>query len=132
MRVADEKKFASGTLAEQEAEKAAGDSHHSNTVDLTGDFDIGDFDFSNDIIILDDAPGQRALIHHIQRVLSRLRNLTSLRADARPLRVNSMTKPRPPPIKASKPSVVFSWTCPTWILIGRLSYLQCGRLTHAQ
>jgi len=35
MRAADEKRCASGTLAQQEAEKAARDSHHSDAIDLT-------------------------------------------------------------------------------------------------
>jgi len=35
MRAADEKKCASGTLAQQEAEKAARDSHHNDAIDLT-------------------------------------------------------------------------------------------------
>jgi len=42
MQAADEKRFASGTLA-QEAEKAARDGHHSDAIDLTGDFDYWRF-----------------------------------------------------------------------------------------
>jgi len=56
MRAADEKRCASGTRAQQEAEKAGRTSHHSDAIDLTGDFDVGDFDFGDDLIILDDEP----------------------------------------------------------------------------
>jgi len=36
-----------GTLAQQEAERAARDSHHNNAIDLTGDdFDTYDFDWA--------------------------------------------------------------------------------------
>jgi len=56
MQAADEMRCAPRTLAQQEAEKAARDSHHSDVIDLTGDFDIGEFDFGDDLIILDDEP----------------------------------------------------------------------------
>jgi len=61
MRAADEKKCASGTLAQQEAEKAARDSHHNDAIDLTGDFDIDNLDFSDDgiAIVSDDGPSTR-------------------------------------------------------------------------
>ena len=41
---------------QQEAEKVAHDSHHSNTINLICDFNIDNLDFSDDLTILDDAP----------------------------------------------------------------------------
>ena len=84
MRATDEKRCASGTIAHQEAEKAARDSHHSNAIELTSDSDFSDFDFSDNLIILYDAPlGRKVLILHNQLVPSRLCNPTSPRALSR-------------------------------------------------
>jgi len=56
MWVADEKRCASGTQAQQETEKAGRDSHHGDAIGFTGDFDIGDLDVRDNLIILDDEP----------------------------------------------------------------------------
>ena len=52
----DEKRCASRTLAQQEVKKAGRDSHHSDAIDLTSNINIGNFDFGDDLIILDDKP----------------------------------------------------------------------------
>ncbi|KAI9464941.1 WLM domain-containing protein [Lactarius psammicola] len=114
MRAADEKKCASGTLAQQEAERAARDSHHNNAIDLTSNgFDINDLDFSDDIAILrDDGPPDAGSGSVTTR---------------RPPDIKSSTKPRPPPVNnASRPAAGSSWTCPTCTLINGPHALQCG------
>ena len=147
MRAADEKICGSGTLAQQEAEKAARDSHHNDAIDLTGDSDIGDFDFSDDLIIFDDVPSGSKGPHSSQSTgsqpPSQPNQPTGSRPGAsqpRPPGVNVLTKPRPPPIKkASKPPTGSPWTCPTCTLINQLLALQCDAClaprppqTHAQ
>jgi hypothetical protein len=129
MRAADEKKCASGTRAQQEADKAARDSHHSNAIDLTGDFD-----FSEDLIILDDdlsgstsssasRPADPPPSSHRKQPL-RSQSEVIQRA---PPSVNVLTKPRPPPPinNASKPLAEPPWTCPSCTLINQSLALQC-------
>jgi cell division protein FtsN len=122
MRAADEKRCASGTLAQQEAEKAARDSHHSNAIDLT------DFDFGDDLIILDDGPSGSTDPHASRSTGSQPSSGSQSGAiQRRPPGVNVLTKPRPPPVnKASKPSAGPPWTCPTCTLINEALALQCG------
>lgn len=128
MRAADEKKCASGAEAQQEADKAARDSHHSNASDLTGDFD-----FSEDLIILDDG-----LSGSTSPSASRPANPQSSSHRKQPLRsqsavtqrtppgVNVLNKPRPPPVNnASKPLAESPWTCPSCTLINQPLALQC-------
>jgi hypothetical protein len=97
MRAADEKKCASGARAQEEADKAARDSHHSNAIDLTGDFD-----FSEDLIILDDGlsgstspsaprPADPQPSSHRKQPL-RSQSAVTQRT---PPSVNVLTKPRP-------------------------------------
>jgi len=77
-----------GTLAQQEAERAARDSHHNNAIDLTGDdFDTYDFDLGDDVEIVGDGPSTSG--PHASRPGSSLasRNLLSGSAPA--------TTPRP-------------------------------------
>ena len=127
-RAADEKRCASGTLAQEEAEKAARDSHHSDAIDLTGDFDIGEFDFGDDLIILDD--------ERSGSTGPRVSNSTNFQSSGSrpganqhaPPGVNVLTKPRPPPIKrATRPTAdsKSQWTCPTCTLINQPLALQC-------
>ncbi|KAH9038391.1 WLM-domain-containing protein [Lactarius pseudohatsudake] len=114
MRAADEKKCASGTLAQQEAEKAARDSHHNNAIDLTGDFD--DLDFSDDdiTIVSDDGPATRGPHASRRTDPSSSGPVTTRRAPD----INASTKPRPPLVNnASRPATGSSWTCPTCTLI---------------
>ena len=128
MRVADEKKCVSGTLAQEEADKAARDSHHSDATDLTSDFD-----FSDDLIILDDGPSgsMRPQASRPQPPSHRnppLRSQSESTATQRttPPGVNVLTKPRPPPVNnASKPSAGSTWTCSACTLINQSSALQC-------
>ncbi|KAH9065258.1 WLM domain-containing protein [Lactarius vividus] len=118
MRAADEKKCASGTLAQQEAEKAARDSHHNNAIDLTGDFDIDDLNFSDDdiAIVSEDGPST----HRTDPASSR--PVTTHGAPD----IKVSTKPQPPPVNnASRPVTGSSWTCPTCTLINDLHVLQC-------
>jgi len=104
MRAADEKRCASGTLAQQEAEKAAGDSHHTNAIDLTGELDVGNFDFGDDLIILDDEPSGSTGPRASNSTDSQLSSSRPGANQHRPPGVNVLTKPRPPPIKkATKP-----------------------------
>ena len=126
MRAVDEKKCASGTWAEQEAEKAARDSHHNNAIDLTNDFDAEVFDFGDEIVILDERPSSRS--HPADPQSSSHNQPSSSRPGARqpPPNVNTSTRPQPPPINsASKPSAGSSWTCPTCTLINKPLALQC-------
>lgn len=128
MRAADEKKCASGTWAQQEADKAARDSHHSNANDLTGDFD-----FSDDLIILDDdllrstgpsasRPTDPQPSSHRKQPL-RSQSAVTQRT---PPNVNVLTKPRPPPLNnASKPLAESTWTCRSCTLINQPLALQC-------
>ena len=128
MRAADEKKCASGALAQQEADKAARDSHHSDASELTGDFD-----FSEDLIILDDdlsgstgpstsRPADPQPSSHRKQPL-RSQSAVTQRT---PPGVNVLNKPRPPPVNnASKPLAEPSWTCPSCTLINRPLALQC-------
>jgi len=124
MRAADEKKCASGTLAQQEADRAARDSHHNDAVDLTGmdDFDIDDIDFGDDIAIVSDAP-------HASRPTEPSRDLSSgsgPMTTRRPPDINASTRPQPPPVNnASRPAAGSSWTCPTCTLINGPLALQC-------
>jgi len=105
MRAADKKRCASGTLAQQEAEKAAGDSHHTNAIDLTGEFDVGDFDFGDDLIILDDEPSGSTGHRASNSTDSQPSSSRPGANQHRPPGVNVLTKPRPPPIKkATKPT----------------------------
>lgn len=114
MRAADEKKCASGTLAQQEADKAARDSQHSNAIDLTDDFDFGD-----DPIVLDDGPSGSSHRNRPLRSQSAVIQHT-------PPEVNASTRPRPPPVNnASKPSARSPWTCSTCTLINQPLALQC-------
>ena len=128
MRAADEKKCASGALAQQEADKAARDSHHSNARDLTGDFD-----FSEDLIILDDGPSgstspnpsRPADPQPSSRREPPLRSQTAV-TQRSPPSVNVLTRPRPPPINnASKPLAESTWTCTSCTLINQAFARQC-------
>ncbi|KAH8998403.1 WLM-domain-containing protein [Lactarius akahatsu] len=125
MRAADEKKCASGTLAQQEAEKAARDSHHNNAIDLTGDFDIDELDFSDDgiVIVSDDGPSTRGPHASRRADPSSSGPVTTRRAPD----INASTKPQPPLVNnASRPATGSSWTCPTCTLINGSHALQCG------
>jgi len=128
MRAADEKRCASGTLAQQEAEKAVRDSHHSDAIDLTGDFDNGEFDFGEDLIILDDEPSGSTGPRASNSTGSQPSGSRPGANQHRPPGVNVLTKPRPPPIKkATKPTAGSEspWTCPTCTLINEPLALQC-------
>ena len=127
MRAADEKKCASGARAQQEADKAARDSHHSNAIDLTGDFD-----FSEDLIILDDdlsgstshSTSPRADPQPSSHRKQPLRSQSEVTRGTPP--VNVLTKPRPPSINnASKPLAAPPWTCSSCTLINQPPALQC-------
>jgi len=128
MRAADEKRCASGTLAQQGAEKAAGDSHHSDAIDLTGDSDVGDFDFGDDLIILDGEPSGSTGPCASNSTDSQPSSSRPGANQHRPPGVNVLTNPRPPPIKkATKPTAGSEspWTCPTCTLINQPLALQC-------
>jgi hypothetical protein len=121
MRAADEKKCASGNLAQQEAERAARDSHHNDAIDLTG---IDDIDFSNDIAIVSDGP-------HASRPTDP--SQTSRDLTPRPPDIDASTKPRPPPVNnASRPATGSSWTCPTCTLINGSLALRCDACLGAR
>ena len=126
MRAADEKKCASGTWAEQEADKAARDSHHSNAIDLTNDWEAEVFDFGDEIVILDEKPSSRQ--HPAEPRPSAHEQPSNSRPGTSepPPDVNLSTKPRPPPVNsASKPSTASSWTCTTCTLVNGPHALQC-------
>jgi DNA-dependent metalloprotease WSS1 len=135
MRAADEKRCGSGTLAQQEAEKAARNSHHSNAIDLTGDFD-----FSDDLIILDDTPSGSNGPHSSHPTGSQPPSQPGQPTGSRPgasqphaPRANVLTKPRPPPIKkASKPPTGSPWACSTCTLINQPLALQCDACLAAR
>ncbi|KAI9443380.1 WLM domain-containing protein [Lactarius indigo] len=130
MRAADEKKCASGTLAQEEAEKAARDSHHNNAIDLTGDFNIDDFDFGDDdiTIVSDDGPSTRGPNASRRTDPSNSGPVTTRRAPD----IKVTTKPQPPPVnKASRPATGSSWICPTCTLINDSHALQCGPVAIA-
>ena len=127
MRAADEKKCASGTLAHQEAERAARDSHHNDAIDLTGNdnFDIDNYDFSDDIEIVSDS-------RHASRPTNPFQPHRDLpsgsgpRTAQRPPDLNGSTKPGPPPVNnATRPDTWSTWTCPTCTLVNRPYALQC-------
>jgi hypothetical protein len=133
MRAADEKRCGSGTMAQQEAEKAARNSHHNNAVDLTGD----DFDFSDDLIVLDDTPSGPHSSHPTgsQSPLQPDQPTGSQPGASQPHapRANVLTKPRPPPIKkASKPPAGSPWACSTCTLINQPLALQCDACLAAR
>ncbi|KAH9002764.1 WLM domain-containing protein [Lactarius hatsudake] len=111
MRAADEKKCASGTFAQQEAEKAARDSHHNNAIDLTGDFDL---DFSDDdiAIVSDDGPSTRAP-HADNSARPRYQRVDQATTSTCQQRVPASLLGR-------------QWTCPTCTLINGSHALQCG------
>lgn len=137
MRAADEKKCVSGTLAQQEADKAARDSHHSEAIDLTGDFD-----FSEDLILLDEGPSGSGRPQASRPVPPQsssqrnppLRSQSALTPRTAPPGVNVLTKPRPPPVNsASKPSAAGSpWTCRACTLINQPHALQCDACLAAR
>jgi len=130
MRAADEKKCVSGTLAQEEADKAARDSHHSDANDLTGDFD-----FSENLIHFDDGPSgsqrpqasppaPQASSHRKQPLRSQSESAATQRTT--PPGVNVSTKPRAPPVNnASKPPAGSTWTCSACTLINQPFALQC-------
>ena len=127
MRAADEKKCASGTLAQQEAERAARDSHHNDAIDLTGsdNFGIDDYDFSDDIEIVSDGPHASRPTNPSQAHRD-LPSGSGPRTAQRPPDINGSTKPGPPPINnATRPATLSTWTCPTCTLINRPYALQC-------
>jgi DNA-dependent metalloprotease WSS1 len=139
MRAADEKRCASGSVAQQEAEKAARNSHRSNAIDL------GDFDFSDDLVIFDEEPtGSKG--PHTSTPRPADRQPSSHRSDQQasgsrpggatqraPPNVNVLTKPRPPRVNnASKPSAGSPWTCPTCTLINEPLVLQCDACLGAR
>jgi len=138
MRAADEKRCASGSVAQQEAEKAARDSHRNNAIDL------GDFDFGDDLIIFDEEPTgstgpftsrpadpQSPSPRGDQRASGSRPGGTTQRPP--PPNVNVLTKPRPPRINnASKPSTGSPWTCPTCTLINQPLSLQCDACLGAR
>ena len=133
MRAADEKRCASGTLAQQKAEKAARDSHHSDAIDLTGDFDNGEFDFGDDLIILDDEPSGSTGPRASNSSCSQPSGSRPGAGQHRPSGVNVLTKLRPPPIKkATRPTAGSEspWMCPTCTLINQPLASRSGRLSH--
>jgi len=128
MRAADEKRCVSGTWAQQEAEKAGRASHHSDAIDLTGNFDVGDFDIGDDLIILDDEPsgstGPRAPNSTGPQSSGSWPRANQHRLPG----VNVLTKSRPPPIKKTTRPTAGSespWTCPTCTLINQPLAQQC-------
>ncbi|KAI9451391.1 WLM-domain-containing protein [Russula earlei] len=137
MRAADEKRCASGSVASQEAEKAARDSHHSNASDLTPleYFDFGD----GDLIVLDESEEfsgttpPRASRPAGQPQPPSPRNQGQGPSGSRlgvtprpPPAVNVLTKPRPPHVNnASKPLGGSPWTCPTCTLVNQPAALRC-------
>jgi len=128
MRAADEMRCASGTLGQQEAEKAGRDSHHSDAIDLTGDFDVGDFDIGYDLIILDDEPSGSTGPRASNSSGSQPSGAQPGANQHRPPGINVLTKPRPPPIKKATSSTAGSespWTCSTCTLINQPLSQQC-------
>jgi hypothetical protein len=130
MRAADEKKCSSGARAQQEADRAARDSHHSNAIDLD------DFDFSEDLIMLDDdgdglsgsTGSSSSRLADPQPSSHRKQPLRSQSAVTQrtPPSVNVLTRPRPPPVNdASRPLAGSLWTCPTCTLVNQPLALQC-------
>lgn len=114
MRAADEKKCASGTLAQQEAERAARDSHHNDAIDLTG---IDDFTFDDFVAIVSDGP-------HASRPTDPQTSRNDLTRRAPD--INASTRPRPPQVNnTSRPATGSSWTCPACTLINGPLALQC-------
>ena len=131
MRAADEKKCASGTWAEQEAEKAARDSHHNNAVDLTNDFEV--FDFGDEIVIVDEGSSSRPRPADLQSSSYNPPSSSRPGTSLPPPDVNLSTKPQPPPINnLSKPSAASSWTCPTCTLINEPLAQQCDACLTAR
>jgi len=128
MRAADEKRCASGTWEQQGAEKAGRASHHSDAIDLTGDFDVGDFDIGDNLIILDAEPsgstGPRASNSTGPQSSGSQPGAIQHRLPS----VNVLTKPRPPPInKTTRPTAGSEspWTCPMCTLINQPLAMQC-------
>ena len=128
MRAADEKRCASGTWAQQGAEKAGRTSHHSDVIDLTSDFDVGDFDFGDDLIILDDEPSGSTGPHASNSTGPQSSGSRPGAIQHRLPGINVLTKPRPPPIKKTTRPTAGSespWTCPMCTLINQPFALQC-------
>ncbi|KAI0304263.1 WLM domain-containing protein [Multifurca ochricompacta] len=136
MRAIDEKKCASGTVAQQEAEKAARDSHHNKATELADDFNIDGFDYADDFILDDEGPSSPSHGSYSTDTRSSSHNRPSSsrsRETRLPPDINVSTRPRPPPINnMSKPVVGSSWTCPTCTLINNPFALQCDACRAAR
>ncbi|KAI0051428.1 WLM-domain-containing protein [Auriscalpium vulgare] len=132
MRAADEKRCASGSVAQAESDKAARDSVRNNAADLADWYD------DDEIIILNDSPSAGSSKPAHQRTAPPAPQSKLPKAiTSRPPPVNPATRPitNPPAINSSSrplPEMRPIWTCPACTLINEPHATQCDACMSAR